>query len=55
MDDGVLWYSSPDGTLSRFDGRRLLVALPSENVRVPDWAQGVVQYINGREYVVFPR
>lgn len=55
VDDGVLWYSSPDGTLSRFDGRRLLVALPSENVRVPDWAQGVVQYINGREYVVFPR
>ena len=47
--------ASPDGTLSRFDGRRLLVALPSENVRVPDWAQGVVQYINGREYVVFPR
>ena len=50
-----LWYTSPDGTLSRFDGQRLLVALPSENVRVPDWASGVVQRINGREYVVFPR
>lgn len=53
--DGELWYSSPDGTLSRFDGKRLLVALPSENVRVPDWAKHVVQRINGREYVVFPR
>ena len=53
--DGVLWYSSPDGTLSRFDGQRLLVALPSEGVRVPGWANGVVQRINGREYVVFPR
>lgn len=54
-EGGALWYSAPDGTLSRFDGRRMLVALPSENVRVPDWAKGVVQRINGREYVVFPR
>lgn len=53
--EGPLWYTAPDGTLSRFDGERLLVALPSENVRVPDWASGVVQRINGREYVVFPR
>ena len=54
-EDGELWYSAPDGTLSRFDGRRLLVALPAENVRVPAWARGVVRRINGREYVVFPR
>ena len=52
---GELWYSAPDGSLSRFDGERLLVALPSENVRVPEWARGVVRRINGREYVVFPR
>ena len=51
----VLWYSSPDGTLSRHDGRLLLVPLPAENVRVPKWAGHVVQRINGREYVVFPR
>ena len=38
-----------------FDGRRRLVALPSEGVAVPDWAEGVVRRINGREYVVFPR
>ena len=50
-----LWYAAPDGTLSRFDGKRLLVAMPSSGVRVPDWAKGVVQRINGREYVVFPR
>ena len=50
-----LWYAAPDGTLSRFDGKRLLVAIPSSGVRVPDWATGVVQRINGREYVVFPR
>ena len=55
QDGGELWYASPDGTLSRFDGRHMLVALPSENARVPDWAKGVVQMINGREYVVFPR
>lgn len=55
QDGGELWYASPDGTLSRFDGRRMLVALPSENARVPDWAKGVVRMINGREYVVFPR
>ena len=53
--DGELWYASPDGTLSRFDGRHMLVALPSENARVPNWAKGVVRMINGREYVVFPR
>ena len=55
QDGGELWYASPDGTLSRFDGRHMLVALPSENARVPDWAKGVVRMINGREYVVFPR
>ena len=53
--EGELWYSAPDGTLSRFDGERTLVALPAENVRVPDWASGIVRRINGREYVVFPR
>lgn len=25
-EDGLIWYSSPDGTLSAHDGRRLLVA-----------------------------
>lgn len=51
---GLIWYSSPDGTLSAHDGRRLLVALPADDARVPAWAGDVVRYINGRKYVVFP-
>ena len=54
-EEGELWYSSPDGSLSRFDGERLLVALPADRPRVPDWAKGVLRRISGREYVVFPR
>lgn len=53
-EEGLLWYSSPDGTLSAHDGRRLLVALPADDARVPAWAGDVVRYINGRKYVVFP-
>lgn len=53
-EDGLIWYSSPDGTLSTHDGRRLLVALPADDARVPAWAGDVVRYINGRKYVVFP-
>lgn len=53
-EDGLIWYSSPDGTLSAHDGRRLLVALPAYDARVPAWAGDVVRYINGRKYVVFP-
>ena len=53
-EDGLIWYSSPDGTLSAHDGQRLLVALPADDARVPAWAGDVVRYINGRKYVVFP-
>lgn len=53
-EDGLIWYSSPDGTLSAHDGRLLLVALPADDARVPAWAGDVVRYINGRKYVVFP-
>ena len=53
-EDGLIWYSSPDGTLSAHDGRRLLVALPADDARVPAWAGDGVRYINGRKYVVFP-
>lgn len=50
----TLWYSAPDGTLSSFDGTRLLVALPAADPRVPPWAGDLVRVINGRKYVVFP-
>ena len=53
-EDGLIWDSSPDGTLSAHDGRRLLVALPADDARVPAWAGVVVRYINGRKFVVFP-
>ena len=53
-EGGLIWYSSPDGTLSAHDGRRLLVALPADDARVPAWAGDVVRDINGRKYVVFP-
>ena len=46
--------ASPDGTLSSFDGERLLVALPAADPRVPAWAGDLVRVINGRKYVVFP-
>ena len=52
---GAPWYSAEDGTLSRFEDGRLLVALPCEGLRLPDWASGVLRRINGREYIVFPR
>lgn len=51
----TLWYAAPDGTLSHFDGVKHWLAMPSDGVRVPSWAKGVVRRINGREYVVFPR
>lgn len=53
-EGGLIWYSSPDGTLSAHDGRRLLVALPADDARVPAWAGDVVRSISGRKYVVFP-
>ena len=53
-EDDRLWYASPDGTLSSFDGERLLVALPAADPRVPAWAGDLVRVINGRKYVVFP-
>lgn len=51
----TLWYSAPDGTLSTFDGKRLLVAMPADHVSVPKGSEGVLRRINGREYIVFPR
>lgn len=51
----TLWFTTPDGALTTFDGRRSLVALPAGDVRLPAWADGVERVINGRKYVVFPR
>lgn len=51
----ILWFSAPDGTLSTFDGKRSLIALPAEDARVPRGSEGIVRRINGQEYIVFPR
>ena len=49
------WRSSSDGTLTRREGGRLMVALPAADVRLPAWAAGIKRRIGAREYVVFPR
>lgn len=54
-EDDTLWFTTPDGALTTFDGRRSLVALPAGDVRLPNWAGGVERVIDGRKYVVFPR
>ncbi len=54
QDDDTLWYSSPDGTLSTFDGRRMLVAIPADDPKLPPGAEDLIRMINGRKYVVFP-
>lgn len=54
-DEDMLWFSTPDGTLTAFDGKRCLVALPASQARLPRGAQALRRLIGGREYVVFPR
>ena len=56
-DDGldVLWYSAPDGVLTTFDGRRMLVAIPADAPNLPRGAETVLREIDGRPYLIFPR
>lgn len=56
-DDGldVLWYSAPDGVLTTFDGRRMLIAIPADTPNLPRGAETVLREIDGRPYLVFPR
>lgn len=51
----VLWFSAPDGTLSTFDGRRSLIAIPADAPQLPRGADGLLREINGQQYLVFPR
>lgn len=51
----VLWFSTPDGTLSTFDGKRSLIAIPADAPQLPRGADGLLREINGRQYLVFPR
>ena len=56
-DDGldVLWYSAPDGVLTTFDGRRMLIAIPADTPNLPRGAETVLREIDGRPYLIFPR
>ena len=40
-DDGldVLWYSAPDGVLTTFDGKRMLIAIPADTPNLPRCAR----------------
>lgn len=50
-EEGLLWYSRADGSLTAFDGISSLLALPSE-LRAPD-AHTAERVIEGRRYLVF--
>ncbi len=56
-DDGldVLWYSAPDGVLTTFDGKRMLIAIPADAPNLPRGAETVLREIDGRPYLIFPR
>lgn len=51
--EGLFWYSSPDGALVCFDGAQTLLALPEGDPRIPTDAAGEQRSIEGRNYVVF--
>ena len=50
-EEGLLWYSRADGSLTAFDGISSLLALPAE-LRAPD-ARAVERVIEGRRYLIF--
>ncbi len=50
-EDGLLWFSRPDGTLTAFDGWGSIVAIPAELRR--DAPGAVIKKINGRIYMLF--
>ena len=50
-EDGLLWFSRPDGTLTAVDGRGSIVAIPAELRR--DAPGAVIKKINGRIYMLF--
>lgn len=50
-EDSLLWFLRPDGSMTAFDGRRSLVALPARLRREREGA--VIRRINGRDYMIF--
>ncbi len=52
-EDGLLWFSTPQGFLTCFDGRQSLVAIPAD-MCASSRTKPILRTINGREYAVFP-
>ena len=52
-NDGLLWFSTPQGFLTCFDGRQSLIAIPSV-MCASTRTKPILRTINGREYAVFP-
>ena len=50
-EDGLLWFSRPDGSLTAFDGRGTLLALPARLRRTPPGVR--LMRIEGRDYLIF--
>lgn len=52
-DDDELWFQTPQGFLTCFDGKQSLVAIPA-NMPATSHTKRIARYINGRQYAVFP-
>lgn len=52
-EDGLLWFSTPQGFLTCFDGRQSFIAIPAD-MCAPTRTRALLRTINGREYAVFP-
>lgn len=50
-EDGLLWFARPDGSLTAFDGRGTLLALPARLRRTPPGVR--LMHIEGRDYLIF--
>ncbi len=54
-EEPLQWYSAPDGSLRAHDGKRSLVAMPTDLVRLPEGTRGDMRNIEGRDYLVFSK
>ena len=50
-EDGLLWFARPDGSLTAFDGRGTLLALPARLRRTPPGVR--LMRIEGQDYLIF--
>ncbi len=53
-EEAVYWYARSDGTLTRKEGGRCLVAFPAQGVRLPRGGEFLLRVIDGKQYVIFP-